>query len=135
MGFFGMLGEFASAAFATYAQTKAKLNRQDICEASSDYCHQETKLLIVKALANCTTASTDLTWMSRVKTDFELGKNFYLGALLAIDDNTKSTRRTLYSHALKTANKCSCADYEYDALRAATYSYLGLTYNPIDSKY
>jgi len=63
-----------------------------------------------------------------MKVQFNIERNDYLGSLLAIDANTRSTKRSLCILALKTAARCICSSYDEDALRALTYSYLAKRY-------
>lgn len=125
MGWFGACGELIGSASAAYVRTRAKLKRQDMCEAT-DFCPEETKQFVAKSLGNCVPASTDLTWWGRKATEFNLGRNDYFGSLLAIDANTKPTKRSLCILALKTAARCICSGYDEDVIRSVTYSYLAL---------
>ena len=125
MGWFGACGELIGSASAAYVRTRAKLKRQDMCEAT-DFCPEETKQFVAKSLGNCVPASTDLTWWGRKATEFNLGRNDYFGSLLAIDANTKPTKRSLCILTLKTAARCICSGYDEDVIRSVTYSYLAL---------
>lgn len=127
MSWIGSCGEFFGSASAAFIKTKAKLEQREICEAT-DFCPDETKQFIAKTLAKCAPSSTDLTWWGRKSTEFNLGQNSYLGSLLAIDGNSKSTRRSVCILALKTAAKCICSGYDEDLIRSVTYSYLALGY-------
>ena len=73
----GWIGACGGAAFV---KTKAKLEQQEICEAT-DFCPDETKQFIAKSLADCAPSSIDLTWWGRKSTEFNLGRNSYLGSL------------------------------------------------------
>lgn len=127
MGWVTACGELIGSACVAFVKTKAKLEQQEICEPT-DFCPDETKAFISKTLANCAPSSTDLTWWGRKSTEFNLGRNSYLGSLLAIDGNTKPTKRSLCILALKTSARCICYGYDEDALRAVTYSYLASRY-------
>ena len=127
MGWMVACGELIGSATAAFVKTKAKLERQEMCEAT-DFCPEETKQFVAKTLGSCTPSSNDLTWWGRKITEFNLGRNDYFGSLLGIDANIKPTRRTLCIIALKTAAKCICSGYDEDAIRAVTYSYLALGY-------
>ena len=91
---------------------------------STDNCPEEVKLFISRHLENCKPSSQDLTWVGRKLTRVYLDRNDYLGSLLAIDGNTKKTKRAMCIFALKTAAKCICDGYKVEELRAGTYSYL-----------
>jgi len=127
MGWMSACGELIGSAGAAFVKTKARLEQQEICEPT-DFCPDETKQFIAKSLADCAPSSTDLTWWGRKSTEFQLGQNSYLGSLLAIDANTKPTKRSLCILALKTAARCICSGYDEDVIRAVTYSYLALGY-------
>lgn len=127
MGWMTACGELIGSASAAFVKTKAKLDQQEICEAT-DFCPDETKQFIAKSLSDCAPSSTDLTWWGRKSTEFNLGRNSYFGSLLAIDANTKPTKRSLCILALKTAAKCICSGHDTDVIRAVTYSYLAVGY-------
>ena len=61
MGWLGTCGEFIGSATSAFVKTKAKLEKQEVCEAT-DYCPDETKKFIERTLADCKPSSTDLTW-------------------------------------------------------------------------
>jgi hypothetical protein len=124
MGWFTACGEFVGSAVSSYMRTSAKLKKLDV--ESEDFCPEATKKFVSKSLENCYPASEDLTWWGRRITEYNLGKNDYFGSLLAIDGNTKLTKRAMCILALKTAAKCICAGYNEDEIRAVTYSYLAL---------
>jgi hypothetical protein len=123
----GACGEFIGSAGAAFVKTKAKLEQQEICQAT-DFCPEETKQFVSKSLAKCQPSTTDLTWWGRRITEFNLGRNDYFGSLLAIDANFQPSRRKLSILALKTAAKSICSGYDEDPIRAVTYSYLALNY-------
>jgi len=127
MGWLGGCGEFIGSASSAFWRTQAKLQKQEVCEAT-DFCPDETKQFIAKSLADCAPSSKDLTWWGRRSTEFNLGRNSYFGALLAIDANLKPSKRSLCVLALKTAARCICSGYDEDVIRAVTYSYLALGY-------
>jgi hypothetical protein len=123
VGWVSFCSEFFGSAFASYAATKSRLERQDMCQAD-DFCPYETKHFIAKTLEDCSPSSLDLTLWGRKSTEFHLGRNSYFAALLAIDGNTQPTKRSICILALKVAAKCICSGYDEDLLRAATYTYL-----------
>lgn len=121
MGWFSATAEFINAATAAYVRTSAKLKQDN---EPTDFCPDETKQFISESLESCRPVSQHLTRRGRILTKFNLGRNDYFGSLLAIDANTKSTKRTICIIALKTAVKSICAGYNVDGIRAVTYSYL-----------
>lgn len=127
MGWLGTCGEFFGSAIAAFVKTTAKLKKEEVCEAN-DFCPEVTKQFVARSLADCTPSSNHLTWWGRKLTEFNLGRNDYLGSLLAIDANTEPTKRIFCIAALKVAAKCICSGYDEDVIRAVTYSYLALGY-------
>ena len=123
------------AAGAAFIRTSAKLKNKELDDSNpkpNDFCPDETKLFISKSLEDCQPASTHLTFWGRKITKYNLEKNDFFGTLLAIDANTKSTKRAICVLALKTAAKCICSGYNADGIRSATYNYLALRYGKFD---
>lgn len=103
-----------------------KLNQSGAKDNSSDYCPEETKHFLAQSLENCRPVSNDLNWRGRKRLEYYLGKNDLLGSLLAIDGNSKPTKRAMCILVLKTAAQCICSGYDEEVIRAVTYSYLAL---------
>ena len=129
MGWCRVCGEIAGSAVAAFIKTSAKLKQKELV---TDFCPDETKQFISKTLESCRPVNKDLTWWGRKSTELYLSRNDYFGSLLAIDANTKPTKRTICIIALQTAAKCICAGYNEDGLRAVTYSYLALRQAGLD---
>ena len=131
MGWISACGELIGSATSAFIRTSTKLKQKELVE-SSDFCPDETKQFISKSLEGCRPASKYLTWWGRKTTQFNLGRNDYFGSLLAIDGNSKSTKRTICIIALKTAAKCICAGYDEYTIIAVTYSYIALRQTGLD---
>lgn len=123
MGVKTFVVECVGEAIRAFIKTKAKL---EVSEAArkSDYCPDETKVLIHKMLVDCQPSDNHLTEVGRRDLKRLLDKNDLFGSRMKIDSTRKEKARSLCIAALKTAAACICKGTDVDIIRSVTYSYL-----------
>lgn len=118
----GSMGEFSGNFLASYYNQRARQKLRDPREIEAALTQSAAEA--VKGLEQCKPISDHLTNDGINKLRRSLNRNDHFGALLAIDGNTKITKRDICISLLKIAATGICKGYCVEDIRAATYTML-----------